>query len=263
MTDFQRLVYTVTDGVATIELARPDKRNAIDETMFREIGDAAQQAADDSDVRVVLVKGQGQAFCAGIDLNFLAQMAGLVGESTREFIELAQRPARLLHLMEKPTVAAVHGHALGAGFQLALACDLRIAAEDAQFAIWELRYGIIPDLGGNEPLASLVGIARAKEIVWTGRLIDAEEADRIGLVNRVVPTETLQKEAEAFVQELAAAPPIPIALTKSLYNRIDETPFEAVLEQEAQSQLKALASEDHKEAVAAFLEKRPPRYRGR
>ncbi|MGH2739807.1 MAG: enoyl-CoA hydratase/isomerase family protein [Actinomycetota bacterium] len=263
MTDFQTIAYTVSDGVATIELARPEKRNAIDETMFRELGRAAEQAAEDPEVRVVLVKGQGPSFCAGIDLNFLAQLSGLVGASPRDFIELAQRPARLLHLMEKPTIAAVRGHALGAGFQLALACDLRIAAEDAQFAIWELRYGIIPDLGGNEPLASLVGIARAKEIVWTGRLVTADEADRIGLVNRVVPAEMLQKETEALVEELAAAPPIPLALTKAIYNRIDETPYEAVLEREAESQLKALASEDHKEAVAAFLEKRPPRYSGR
>src|SRR5204863_8277738 len=118
--------------------------------------------------------------------------------------------------MPKPSSAAVQGHAVGAGFQLALACDLRICAEDAVFGMFEVRYGIIPDLGGNRPLTQLVGPARAKELVWTGRTADATEAERIGLVNRSVGTETLAKEAEELAFQLAGSPPIPVSITKSL-----------------------------------------------
>jgi enoyl-CoA hydratase/carnithine racemase len=263
MTDFKTIVYGAHDGVATIELARPEKRNAINDRMFQELGDAAEMAGDDPSIRVVIVKGRGPSFSAGIDLNLLTQMAGVRGARFKTFLHKAQRPARTLALMEKPTLAAVHGHALGAGFQLALACDLRIVAEDVQFAMLELRYGLVPDLGGNKPLASLVGVARAKEIVWTGRTLGAEEAERIGLANRVVPNDTFEKEAEAFARELASSPPIPVSLTKTLYTRIEETPFETVLEREGQAQAACLESEDHQEAIAAFLEKRPPRFTGR
>src|SRR6058998_33761 len=129
--------------------------------------------------------------------------------------------------------------------------------------MFEVRYGIIPDLGGSRPLAQLVGPARAKELVWTGRTVDADEADRIGLANRVVTTDTLAKEADALAAQLAAAPPIPVALTKSLINRSSEMSIEAVMDREAEMQERAISSEDQREAVAAFLEKRPPRFTGR
>jgi 2-(1,2-epoxy-1,2-dihydrophenyl)acetyl-CoA isomerase len=263
MADFETLRYGVHDGVATIELARPDKRNAINAQMFTELGDAAEQAAADPGVRVVLVRGDGAAFSAGIDITLLSQLAGTRGARFRSFVRTAQRPYLLLAQMEKPTVAAVHGHALGAGFQLALACDLRVASEDARFAILEVRFGLIPDLGGMHRLARLVGLARAKEIVWMGRPIEADEAERLGIVNRVFPSEALEKEVEAYLRDLVASPPIPVSLSKALMGRAMETSLETALERDAQAQATCVETEDHREAVEAYMEKRPARFTGR
>lgn len=263
MADFETLRYGVHDAVATIELARPDKRNAVNAQMFTELGDAAERAAADPGIRAVLVKGQGPSFCAGIDVTLLGQLAGTRGARFRSFVRTAQRPFLALAQMDKPTVAAVQGHAVGAGFQLALACDLRLAAEDARFAVLEVRFGLVPDLGGIHRLTRLVGPARTKDLVWSGRTIEVDEAERLGLVNRVVPAETLAKEAEAYIRELVAAPPIPVSLTKTLIGRSGETSLEAALERDAQAQTTAVESEDHREAVAAYLEKRPPRFTGR
>jgi enoyl-CoA hydratase/carnithine racemase len=165
--------------------------------------------------------------------------------------------------MDKPTVAAVQGHAIGAGFQLALACDLRIAAEDVRFGMLEIRFGLIPDLGGLHRLSRLIGPARTKEIVWSGRNVEAEEAERLGLVNRIVSPETLEKESEAFVRELVTAPPLPVSLSKTLIGRGHETSLETSLERDAQAQATCIESEDHREAVEAYLEKRPARFHGR
>jgi 2-(1,2-epoxy-1,2-dihydrophenyl)acetyl-CoA isomerase len=263
MADFETLRYGVHDAVATIELARPDKRNAVNAQMFTELGEATERAATDPGIRAVLVKGQGPSFCAGIDVTLLGQLAGTRGARFRSFVRAAQRPFLTLAQMDKPTVAAVQGHAVGAGFQLALACDLRLAAEDARFAVLEVRFGLIPDLGGIHRLARLVGPARTKDLVWTGRTLEVNEAERLSLLNRVVPADTLAKEAEAYVRELVAAPPIPVSLTKSLIGRAGETSLETALERDAQAQATAVESEDHREAVAAYLEKRPPRFTGR
>jgi enoyl-CoA hydratase/carnithine racemase len=260
---FTTLRYEVADGIASITLARPDKRNAMNDVLFDELGEATHQAAIDGDVRVVLVAGEGKSFCAGIDLTMFGHEAFRGGPGFQRFIHMAQRSFKNLQTMPKPAVAAVQGHALGAGFQLALACDIRVCAQDATFGMFEIRYGIVPDLGGNRPLTQLVGPAIAKELVWTGRTVDGAEAERIGLANRVVSTDALTKEAETLAHDLAAAAPIPVALTKSLINREAELSIEASFEREAESQQRAIASDDHREAVAAFMEKRPPKYSGR
>lgn len=263
MAGFETIGYGAHDGVATIELARPEKLNALTARMFTELGDAVEQAAQDPGIRVVLVRGQGRAFCAGLDVTLLGQLAGARGARFRSFSRTTQRPFLLLAQMEKPTVAAVQGHAIGPGFEIALACDLRVAADDARFAMPEVRFGLIPDLGGTQRLVRLVGAARAKELLWTGRTVEAAEAERIGLANRVVPADALEKEAEAYVREVASSPPIQVSLSKSLLNRADETPLETSMEREAQAQAMALETEDHREAVQAYLEKRPPRFTGR
>jgi 2-(1,2-epoxy-1,2-dihydrophenyl)acetyl-CoA isomerase len=263
MADFETLRYGVHDGVATIELARPDKRNAISAQMFSELGDAAEAAASDPGIRAVLVRGAGPSFCSGIDVTLLGQLAGTRGARLRSFIRTAQRPFLTLAQMDKPSVAEVQGHALGAGFQLALACDLRVCAEDVRFALLEVRFGLIPDLGGLHRLSRLIGPARTKELVWTGRTVEPEEAERLGLANRVVPTDTLAKEGEALAREVAASPPIPVSLTKSLIGRAAETSLETALERDGQAQATCIDTEDHREAVAAYLERRPPRFQGR
>ena len=262
MADYATIRYEVDDRVASLTLSRSEKRNAVDLAMFSELGDATDRAASDPEVRVVLVSGEGKSFCAGIDLNALASIDPS-GAAFQGFLRMAQRPFRNLATMAKPTIAAIQGHAVGAGFQLALACDLRLAATDAVFGMFEVRFGIVPDLGGNKPLAQLVGPSRAKELVWTGRTVDAQEAERLGLVNRVTSPESLAKEAQALAADLAAGPPLPIGLTKALINRSSEEPLETVMEREGQAQATCISSEDHREAVAAFMEKRPPKFRGR
>jgi enoyl-CoA hydratase/carnithine racemase len=178
-------------------------------------------------------------------------------------VRTAQRPYQLLAQMDKPSVAAIQGPAVGAGFQLALACDLRVASEDARFAMLEVRFGLVPDLGGSHRLARQIGPARAKELIWTGRAVEADEAERIGLVNRVVAAGALDKEADVLVGEVVASPPIPVSLTKALIGRAAETSLETALERDAHAQATCIDSEDHREAVAAYLEKRPPRFTGR
>lgn len=263
MADFETIRYGVHDGLATIDLARQDKRNAINAQMFNELGDATQAAASDSGIRAVLVRGDGPSFCAGIDVTLLGQLAGTRGARLRTFIRTAQRPFLTLAQMDKPTVAAVQGHAVGAGFQLALACDLRVCGDDLRFAMLEVRFGLVPDLGGIHRLAHLVGPARAKELVWTGRPVEADEAERLGLANRVVPAETVAKEGEALAREVAASPPIPVSLTKSLIGRAPEASMETAIERDGQAQATCIDTEDHREAVAAYLEGRPPRFEGR
>jgi enoyl-CoA hydratase/carnithine racemase len=261
--DFETIRYGVHDGLATIELARPDKRNAVNAQMFAELGEASERAAGDPGIRAVLVKAQGPSFCAGLDITLMGQLSGTRGARFRSFVRTAQRPFQLLAQMDKPTLAAIQGHALGAGFQLVLACDLRVAAEDARFAMLEVRFGLVPDLGGSHRLARQVGPARAKELIWTGRTIDVDEAERIGLVNRVVPAAALDKETEDLVRDVAASPPLPVSLTKALIGRAEEMSLETALERDAQAQATCIDSEDHREAVAAFLEKRSPRFTGR
>jgi enoyl-CoA hydratase/carnithine racemase len=164
--------------------------------------------------------------------------------------------------MPKPAVAAVRGHALGAGLQLALACDLRLAAADAKFGMLEPRYGLIPDLGGLHRLARLIGPSRAKELVWSTRTVQAEEALRIGLVDRLTEPSTLLAEAEALARQVTQHSPTSVALVKVLADGAYETPLEEEFEREAAAQTRAIMSEHHREAVAAFLEGRAPEFRG-
>jgi enoyl-CoA hydratase/carnithine racemase len=266
MSGFETVRYETRDGIAAITLARPEKRNAVNREMFVEIADAAEKAGSDPDVFGVLLAGEGQSFCAGIDLGLLAEfgtLAALPGSQFRSFVKLAQRPYRVLARLEKPTLAAVQGHALGAGFQLALACDLRVLATSAQMALLEARYGIIPDLGGMHALTRIVGTGRAKELVWTARTVEVDEADRMGLANRVVEEQKLMDEAETLLREVLAHSPVAIAQSKALIDHAAETPLEVEFEREAQAQTTCVQSEDHREAVAAFFEKRSPRFTGR
>jgi enoyl-CoA hydratase/carnithine racemase len=162
--------------------------------------------------------------------------------------------------MPKPAVAAVQGHAVGAGFQLALACDLRVASSDAKFAMLDPRYGLIPDLGGAHRMARLIGPSRAKELVWSTRVVESEEALRIGLVDRVVERDSLLSEARTLARQVAQHSPTATALVKRLIERAFETYLDDELELEADAQTRTIEGAHHREAVAAFLEGRPPRF---
>ena len=263
MADDGTITYELRDGLAVISLDRPGKRNALDLEMFGSIAAAAERADTDPDAHGILLRAEGPSFCAGIDLSALAGLAGAAAERFAVFVAIAQAPYLALARANMPVVAAVRGHALGAGFQLALACDARVVATDASFGLLEARYGLIPDLGGMWHLAREVGPSRAKEFAWTARTIDATEADRLGLVNRLVPPADLDTEAEAFARELIAHSPVTAGAVKALVGRATETSLEDELAAEADAQRRVLQSDDHREAVAAFLERRDPRYTGR
>lgn len=264
MSEFETIRYETNEHIARITLARPDKRNAMSAAMFRELGDAAQRAAEDESVWAVLVSADGPVFCAGIDLSIVAELGPTAaGDGFRGFGMMAQRPFRILASMAKPTVAAVQGHAVGAGCQLALACDLRIASTDARFGIFEPKYGLIPDLGGIHHLARIVGSARTKDIVWTTRTVEAEEAERIGLVDRLVQQEALAKEADQLVGEILSHPPIVIRESKRLIDGSFGMTLAEELEADLDAQRRCLASPDNAEAVASTFERRPPNYTGR
>jgi enoyl-CoA hydratase/carnithine racemase len=263
MADFQTLDYELRDGLAYVTLARPEKRNAMNLEMFAELAEAADRAGADPEASGVVLSGQGPSFCAGIDLGALGGLAGAPPGQFLTFLRAAQRPYLALATLPKPVVAAVQGHAIGAGFQLALACDLRVAADDAAFGMLEARYGLIPDLGGMHHLTRLVGPARAKELVWSARTVTAQEAKRIGLADRVVPAASLAQEASVLAHAMTAYSPITAAFTKGLIDRAHETGLEVELEREGQAQASVLRTDDHREAVAAFLEHRPPTFTGR
>jgi enoyl-CoA hydratase/carnithine racemase len=263
MKDFDTIRCEVRDGIATVALARPDKHNAMNLAMFGELAEAADLVAINDDVRVVLVRGDGPSFCAGIDVGDLAGMAGATADDVRSLATRAQRPFLAIAAMEKPSVAIVHGHALGAGFQLAAACDLRVATEDASFRVLEIRFGLVPDLGGPMRLVQLVGPARATELIWTGRRITGLEALSMGLVNRVAPPDQLESDAAELVGAIAAAPQLTVRLGGRLVDTSPNQSLEDHLAQARESQVACVATEDQREAVAAFLERREPRFRGR
>ncbi|MGZ6297221.1 MAG: enoyl-CoA hydratase-related protein [Candidatus Limnocylindrales bacterium] len=247
------------EGVLTLTLDRPEALNALDRTLKRELLAAFRAAAQDGAVRAVVLTGAGRAFCAGQDLREAGLSGAAIGREVRErYVPLILAIARL----EKPVLAAVNGVAAGAGLSLALACDLRLASSAASFLCAFGRVGLVPDSGLSWFLPRLVGPGRVAEMVLTTEPVDAATAERIGLVNRVVAADALVAETQALAARLAAGPPIALGLAKRALARGQVTDLEAVLEYEAELQTAAGRSRDHAEGVAAFLEKRPARFRG-
>jgi 2-(1,2-epoxy-1,2-dihydrophenyl)acetyl-CoA isomerase len=248
------------EGIATITLDRPNALNAFDRAMKEELLAALKTADRDPAVRVIILTGAGRAFSAGQDLRERQAPGALdLGSELRERynpIVLAMRR------IEKPIIGAINGVAAGAGCSIALACDLRIAAESATFIEVFGRVGLVPDTGSTWFLPRLVGFARAAELIYTAEPIDAATAERIGLVNRTVPAGRLMEEARLLASRLAEAAPLALALAKRALNRALETGLADALEYEAQMQSIAGRSADHREGVAAFVEKRPARFTG-
>jgi methylglutaconyl-CoA hydratase len=253
--------YQVAGQVATITLDRPEKLNAMDRQMFAELEAAAAMAGGDPAVRAVVVTGAGRAFSSGLDVAEFAAMGDPA--AAERVVADVQRAISAFELLPKPVVAAVNGLAFGGGLQLAIACDLRLAAERAEFASMEMRWAIVPDLGGTERLPRLVGLGRAKELIFTGRQVGAEEAQRIGLVNRVVPERDLAIEAAELAGGLAAGPTLALGLAKQALNEAFERSTVEGMEAARRAQRRTFASIDHAEARAAFAERRPPRFGGR
>jgi enoyl-CoA hydratase/carnithine racemase len=247
--------------VARLRLNRPGKRNAQTVEMWRELGDVGAKLTTDATVRALVLSGNGPAFSAGIDLEILLGQAAGKSELPVD-VEQVQRAFSWLREAPFPTIAAVQGHALGAGMQLALACDLRILAEDAVLGLPEIDFGIFPDLGGCAWLPDLVGSAKAKELVFTGDRLTAVDGLRLGLANQVVPVGELERAATALAERLAAKAPLGIRMAKRAIDAAQES-FDAALRASAAGVKRCLASDDFREAGLAAIEKRAPRYRGR
>ena len=243
---------------ADLVLRRPDVLNAMDFDMFERLASAADEIAANEGVRVLVVSGEGRSFSSGIDTSTFGTLSG----TAEAGIARAQAGFRKIAALPIPTIAKVQGHALGAGLQLALACDIRVVAEDASLGLLEGRYGIIPDLGGTQWLPLLVGAGMAKKMIWLAERIDGVTAGHIGLAEVVVPASDLDKVADDLAERIAAAPPLAVREAKRLVDLAGRVSHEAGMDEEARSQKGLLASNDFSEAITAFIERRDPDYKG-
>lgn len=262
---YEALLYDVSDNIATITLNRPERLNALSPTMREELYDALVKSNSRDDVRVIVITGAGRGFCSGGDVKAMNERnesgAGTALEEAmapaRDEAVLAMRDSRV------PIIAAVNGAAAGAGMNIALACDIRIAADNARFGQTFTRRGLHPDWGGTYFLPRLVGMAKACELIFTGKMIDAAEALRLGLVTEVTAPDALMPAVRALAGEIAAGPPIAIRLARRAMYRNADSNLREALEYETFAQNLCRETEDSKEGVRAFVEKREPRFKGR
>lgn len=265
MKDLQTIDYRVEPEVAWIVLDRPDNLNAIDLTMAEELVKCLKAVSDERQIRAVVITGAGRAFCAGGDIKLMVSM--VQDPDARYTFERALRVLNsaiiAIRNLPKPVLAAINGPAFGAGFNLALACDLRIASQGATFCESFVKIGLIPDAGGTFFLSRYVGLGLASELIFTGDVIDAERAERLGLVNRVVPNEQLEPAARELVERIAVAPTQAILRAKTLLNQGLVGALESQLAYELQAQTICSQTDDFREGVRAFVEKRGAQFKGR
>lgn len=255
---FETIKFDIRNGVAWLTLNRPDKLNAFTEQMNKEIGQVLKDVAKSSEIRCLVITGEGRAFCSGEDL-------GGLGEETDhgEILRNRYNPmVKQLAAIEKPVIAAINGVAAGAGVSLALACDFRLASEKASLVEAFIHIGLIPDSGNLYYLPRLIGQAKALELAILGEKISAGEAKSLGLITKVIALEQWEEEVSAFAEKLAKMPTKSIGLIKRYINESWNCNLEEMLEKEAQGQRTAGLTMDHQEGVAAFLEKRKPVFQG-
>ena len=265
MTSYKCLLYDMKDGVATLTLNRPERLNALGDTLRDDLQDAVTRASDDPEVRVMIVTGAGKGFCSGGDVKAMSERKE--SGSGRPLMEKVapgrDRTVQALRDAPKPVIAAVNGAAAGAGFNLALCCDIRLASTAAKFSQAFVKRGLHPDWGGTYFLPRVVGTAKACELIFTGAIIDAEEALKLGIVSAVHPPEELLPAAQALARAIADGPPIAIRLAKRGLYRNAESDLRTALEYETFAQNNCFETEDATEGIKAFVEKRPPRFKGR
>jgi enoyl-CoA hydratase/carnithine racemase len=248
--------------VRHIVLARAEKRNALNRELIEDLGEAVRDAAGDDAVRVVVVRGDGPLFSSGMDVGDLSG----VSERPRDVRRYRGGILAIWNLLEempKATICQIHGACLGGAMELALACDMRVMAEDAVAGLIETRIGLLPDVGGCSRLPAVIGVGRAKELVMTGKVIDGREAHRIGFANRVAPPEELDAATQALCDELLGCAPLAVGLAKRIVDASARPALAVTLEQEVAAQEHLAASEDFAEGTRAFREKRDPEYAGR
>ena len=253
MSEFETILFRKEGPIAYITINRPNAMNALNMQVIYELKCALQDVEDDRSIRVIIITGEGRAFVAGADI---AQMAGFTQEESREMSIKGSEVLLKIDHMEKVTIAAVNGYALGGGCELALSCDLRIASEKAMFGQPEVALGIMPGFSGTQRLPRAIGPARAKEMILTGDPITAQEAYRIGLVNKVVPPEDLMKEAEIMAQRVLKNAPISVRYANVAIQRGSEQDIETGIIIESSLFDMCFDTDDQKEGMAAFLEKR-------
>jgi enoyl-CoA hydratase/carnithine racemase len=270
-TAYESLRFSREGDVGWLRLYRPDKLNSFTAEMWKEMRELGAVLVTDTSLRALVVIGEGRAFSSGIDTSVFTsgpggglddgeEVGGRHADPTVEMILRTQDAYNWLEEAPYPTIAAVHGYALGAGLQTALACDIRVFARGTQVGLLEHKYGILPDLGGTQRLPRVVGAAKAKEMIWTAARIGADEAYRIGLCERLVDVDDLEAESRALAERIAAQPPLAVQGAKRAVAASHDLPTREGLVVEAEAQAACLRSNDMREAIAAFVEQREPKY---
>lgn len=257
---YESLELEKKNGITLIYLNRPKVLNALDMVMRKELICLMDELEKDEMTRVIVLAGKGRAFCAGGDIN---TMKGFKPNDGRKRLHYIHRLIKKMISMEKPIIAAVHGYAVGAGWNLALACDMVVATKDAKFCQSFVKVGLIPDCGGMFILPRLVGLSKAKELMLTAKTISAEEAYSLGLVNQIVEEEELLDKVTEIAKQLANGPSIALGICKTILNRSMELDLDQLLEYEAFGQDLCMMTEDFEEGLKAFKEKRKPQFKGK
>jgi enoyl-CoA hydratase len=259
--EFKYIIYEKSGGVATLTLNRPEALNAFSNEVVEEILLGLGDARNDETVRIVILTGAGEkAFSSGADIK---AMVGMTALKARELSLMGEKLCTALENFEKPVIAAMNGYALGGGLEVAMSCDLRIASENARMGQTEINIGLIPGWGGTQRLTRLVGRTKAKELVFTGKMIDAKTAEQLGIVNMVVPADKFRETVRQFASELAAKAPVALRVAKALINKGADISLDSALALEREGFGVVASSEDLKEGVAAFIEKRKPTFQGK
>ncbi|MBI5166559.1 MAG: enoyl-CoA hydratase/isomerase family protein [candidate division NC10 bacterium] len=258
---FKNLEVKIEEGITTLTINRPQVLNALNRETVEELGKAIQDLGDDENTRVIIITGAGEkAFVAGADIT---EFKGMTPVTALEFTRKVQSVFLQIERLKKPVIAAVNGYALGGGLELCMACDIAYSSEKARFGQPEIGLGIIPGAGGTQRLSRLVGKQRAKELTFTGETIDAAEAYRIGLVNKVVPAEKLMAEVKSLAEKISSKGAIALEMAKSAIEEGYDLDLYSAHALEAKAFALLFATEDQKEGVSAFLEKRKPLFKGR
>lgn len=267
---YQTIILEKKENVAIVTLNRPERLNALNPQLTQELLSALDDVDEDSEMRVLVLTGAGRGFCSGGDVGGMAGgmergtgATGGTGEIRQELPRGVGGIILKLQKMQKPTIAMVNGAAVGAGFDLALACDLRVGSENARFVNGFIRIGISPATGSTWLYPRVMGLGKALEYLFTGDFIEAKEAERLGVLNRLVPADELEKETMSLARKIANGPPVAMRVTKHQVYAGLGVDFETALQMIAASQSITLGSEDHKEGIAAFREKRPAKFQGR
>ncbi len=258
---YDNILFTVEGGVATLTFNRPKALNAMNSATMAELSEAVSCCRKDDAVKVLVLTGAGdKAFVAGADIS---QMQDLRPQEALAFMEAGQETLRQIETLPKPVIAAVNGYALGGGTEIILACDIRFASEKAVFGQPEILIGLIPGWGGTQRLPRIIGMGRAKELILGGAQIDAKRAYEIGLVNRVIPPEQLMEETLKFARKLAGMPGFALKMAKHAVNYGYDLALDSACRLEAECCAQCFSTDDQKEGMKAFLEKRKPAFRGK